>query len=93
MLAGGFPSTPVLREEHALMLYDHHEDCDVNELVARLLGETVDFIRQRGFHEVTLECHEDEPDVVDMAELTGGLDWDRDVEPRLTCGTRTQRAA
>jgi hypothetical protein len=38
---------------------------------------------------------DDEPDVVDMAELTGGLDWDRDIEPRLYvhCGRRMRRAA
>lgn len=75
------------------MLYGYDDDRDVTALVAHLLGETVEFIRQRGFHVVDLECQDDEPDVVDMAELTGGLDWDRDVEPRLLGGSRKQRAA
>jgi len=88
-----FPLIPVFREEYAQMLYEHDDDRDVTELVAHLLGETVALIRQRGFHMVDPQCHEDEPDVVDMAELTGGLDWDRDVEPRLTRGNRSDRAA
>ena len=75
------------------MLYGYDDDRDVTALVARLLGETADFIRQRGFHVVDLEFQDDEPDVVDMAELTGGLDWDQDVEPRLTGGSRTRRVA
>ena len=38
---------------------------------------------------------DDEPDVVDMAELTGGLDWDHGLEPRvyIRCGRRKRRAA
>ena len=74
------------------MLYDLHDDCDVTELVDQLLGETAEFIRRRGFHLVELTAHDDEPDLVDMAELTGGLDWDRDVEPRLSQGKRSGRA-
>jgi hypothetical protein len=84
---------PVFREEYPLMLYDLHDDCDVTELVAQLLGETAEFIRRRGFHLVELTTHDDEPDLVDLAELTGGLDWDCDVEPRLTRGKRSDRAA
>ncbi len=78
------------------MVFDEHEnDREVNASVARLLGESVELVRQRGFHVVDTARRDDEPDVVDMAELTGGLDWDRDIEPRLYvhCGRRMRRAA
>jgi len=75
------------------MLFENDDDRDVSELVAQLLGETAEFIRTRGFHLVELPAHSDEPDLVDMAELTGGLDWDRDADPRLTRGSRSRRAA
>jgi hypothetical protein len=88
-----FPFDPGLREEYALMLFENDDDRDVSELVARLLGETAEFIRRRGFHLVEPPAHSDEPDLVDMAVLTGGLDWDGDVEPRLTRRSRNRRAA
>ena len=75
------------------MLFENDDDRDVSELVAQLLGETAEFFRRRGFHLVELPAHCDEPDLVDMAEITGGLDWDRDAEPRLTRGSRNRRAA
>lgn len=75
------------------MLFENDNDRDVSELVARLLGETAEFIRRRGFHLIELPAHGDEPDLVDMAALTGGLDWDRDAEPRLTRGSRNRRVA
>jgi hypothetical protein len=78
------------------MVFDEHEDDrEVNASVAKLLGESVQLVRQRGFHVVDTARRDDEPDVVDMAELTGGLDWDRDLEPRLyiRCGRRKRRAA
>jgi hypothetical protein len=78
------------------MLFDEHEDDrEVNASVAKLLGESVQLVRQRGFHVIDTARRDDEPDVVDMAELTGGLDWDRDLEPRLyiRCGRRKRRAA
>jgi hypothetical protein len=86
----GFPG------ESAQVVFDEHEnDREVNASVARLLGESVELVRQRGFHVVDTARRDDEPDVVDMAELTGGLDWDRDIEPRLYvhCGRRMRRAA
>ncbi len=60
----------------------HDDDRDLIVSVARLLGEDVEYIRQRGFHVLEIEGDDDEPDVVDLAALTGGLDWDDDVEPR-----------
>jgi hypothetical protein len=78
------------------MLFDEHEnDREVNASVAKLLGESVQLVRQRGFHVVDTARRDDEPDVVDMAELTGGLDWDRDLEPRIYVrfGRRKRRAA
>jgi hypothetical protein len=87
------PFDPGLREEYALMLFENDDDHDVSELVARLLGETAEFIRRRGFHLVEPPTHGDEPDLVDMAVLTGGLDWDHDLEPRLTRRNRNRRAA
>lgn len=78
------------------MVFDEHEDDrEVNASVAKLLGESVELVRQRGFHVVDTVRRGDEPDVVDIAELTGGLDWDRDLEPRLyvRCGRRKRRAA
>jgi hypothetical protein len=92
-LAGGLPLIPVIREEHAPMLFENNDDLDVTELVARLLGETAEFIRSRGFHLVEMPARDDEPDLVDMAELTGGLDWDSDVEPRPTTRSRPRKAA
>jgi hypothetical protein len=91
--AGGVPFDPGLRKEYALLLFETNDDRDVTELVARLLGETAELIRSRGFHLVELPAHDDEPDLVDMAELTSGLDWDHDVEPRLTRGSRPRKAA
>lgn len=61
----------------------HDDDRDLIVAVARLLGEDVEYIRQRGFHILEVEGDDDEPDVVDLAALTGGLDWDEDVEPRF----------
>jgi hypothetical protein len=73
----------------------HEDDREVVRSVARRLGEAVVLVRQRGFHVVEADRYDDEPDVVDMAELTGGLDWDRDIEPRLHCrrDNRKQRVA
>jgi hypothetical protein len=73
----------------------HEDDREVVASVARRLGEAVVLVRQRGFHLVEADRYDDEPDVVDMAELTGGLDWDRDIEPRLHCrrGERKWRVA
>lgn len=67
----------------------HDDDRDLIASVARLLGEDVAYIRQRGFHVFELEGDEDEPDVVDLAVLTGGLDWDDEIEPR--CYVRRDR--
>lgn len=75
------------------MLLENADDRNVSELVARLLGETAEFIRRRGFHLVELPAQSDEADLVDMAELTGGLDWDGDAEPRLARGSRNRRVA
>jgi hypothetical protein len=78
------------------MVYDEPEnDRELNASVARLLGESVELVRHRGFHVVDTARRDDEPDVVDMAELTGGLDWDRHLEPRvyIRCGRRMRRAA
>ena len=65
------------------------------ESVARLLGESVAVVRRRGFHVIDTARQDDELDVVDMAELTGGLDWDHGLEPRvyIRCGRRKRRAA
>lgn len=78
-----------------MVFCEHEDDREVNEMVARLLGESVAVVRQRGFHVVDTAPQDDEPDVVDMAALTGGLDWDRDLEPRayVRCGRRKRRAA
>jgi hypothetical protein len=59
----------------------HDEDSDLIVSVANQLGEDVGFIRQRGFHVLNIDG-DDEPDIVDLATLTGGLDWDDDVEPQ-----------
>lgn len=67
----------------------HDDDRDLIQSVASQLGEDVAFIRQRGFHAVVAEGEVDEPDLVDFAMLTGGLDWDQDVEPR--CYVRSTR--
>ena len=64
----------------AFRKYD--EDRELIVSVACLLGEEVEFIRQRGFHVLDIEGDDDEPDIVDLAALTGGLDWDDEVEPR-----------
>jgi len=85
-LAGGLSLVPGFPGESAQMVFRKHEDDrEVVASVARRLGETVVLVRQRGFHVVEADRYDDEPDVVDMAELTGGLDWDRDIEPRLHC--------
>lgn len=60
----------------------HDDDRDLIVSVARLLGEDVEYIRQRGFHVLEIEGDVDEPDVVELAALTGGLDWDDDIEQR-----------
>ncbi|MFM7035441.1 MAG: hypothetical protein ACKOYJ_09740 [Planctomycetia bacterium] len=65
-----------------MMFQKHDDDRDLIVSVARLLGEDVEYIRQRGFHVLEIERDDDEPDVVDLAALTGGLDWDGDVDPR-----------
>jgi hypothetical protein len=77
-----------------MMCDEHDDDREVNASVARALGESVAFVRRRGFH-VVETASQDEHDVVDMAALTGGLDWDRDLEPRayVRCGRRKRRAA
>ena len=78
-----------------MMFREHEDDREINESVARLLGESVAVIRRRGFHVIDTADQNDEPDVVDMAELTGGLDWDHGLEPRvyIRCGRRKRRAA
>ncbi len=78
-----------------MMFHEHEDDREINESVARLLGESVAAIRRRGFHVIDTADQNDEPDVVDMAELTGGLDWDHGLEPRvyIRCGRRKRRAA
>jgi hypothetical protein len=78
-----------------MVFHEHEDDREVNKSVARLLGESVGLVRRRGFHVVDTARQDDEPDVVDMAELTGGLDWDHGLEPRvyIRCGRRKRRAA
>ena len=65
-----------------MVFRNHDDDRELITSVAKLLGEDVEYIRQRGFHVLELEGDDDEPDVVDLAALTGGLDWDDAVEPR-----------
>jgi hypothetical protein len=78
-----------------MVFHEHDDDREINESVARLLGESVAEVRRRGFHVIDTARKDDEPDVVDMAELTGGLDWDHGLEPRvyIRCGRRKRRAA
>jgi hypothetical protein len=78
-----------------MVFHELEDDREINVSVARLLGESVSEVRRRGFHVVGRAWQDEEPDVVDMAELTGGLDWDRELEPRvyIRCGRRKRRAA
>jgi hypothetical protein len=78
-----------------MVFHEHEDDREINASVARLLRESVSEVRRRGFHFVDPARQVNEPDVVDMAELTGGLDWDRELEPRvyIRCGRRKRRAA
>jgi hypothetical protein len=96
ILVGDFSLVPGFPGECAQMVFHEHEDDrEINESVARLLGESVAVVRRRGFHVIDTARQDDEPDVVDMAELTGGLDWDHGLEPRvyIRCGRRKRRAA
>jgi hypothetical protein len=95
-LAGGVSLVPGFPGECAQMVFHEHvDDREINVSVARLLGESVSEVQRRGFHVVHPAWQDDEADVVDMAELTGGLDWDRELEPRvyIRCGRRKRRAA
>ncbi len=65
-----------------MVFRNRDEDRELITSVAKLLGEDVEYVRQRGFHVLKLDGDDDEPDVVDLAALTGGLDWDDAVEPR-----------
>jgi hypothetical protein len=78
-----------------MVFHEHDDDREIDKAVSRLLGESVSVVRRRGFHLVGSARRDDAPDVVDMAELTGGLDWDRELEPRvyIRCGRRKRRAA
>jgi hypothetical protein len=78
-----------------MVFHEHEDDREIDVSVARLLGESVAEVRRRGFHVVDPARQAEEPGVVDIAELTGGLDWDRELEPRVYVryGRRKRRAA
>lgn len=78
-----------------MVFHEDEDDREISESVARLLGESVAEIRSRGFHVIDTARQDDEPDVVDTAELTGGLDGDHGLEPRvyIRCGRGKRRAA